>query len=344
MRRYILEEKIDVSYNASSKARDDVTKFVCTYQSKDGLGYSVIGHNNKTNIHSNIKKVLIGVEAVKELLLSLKKDDILFIQSSFKILRLVDAVKRIIRFRTIYLIHDIDALRVSFNDYDRVKETIDALNKQDVVIAHNDKMIIELKRRGCTVPLVSLDIFDYFTERERKEDRDKKMDRVCFAGNLNPKKTHFLYALDESEIQINLNVYGKKEADFKRLNYCGCYEPELLPEKMEGEYGLIWEGDDFCYKESDNPYIMYNNPHKASLYIVSCLPIIIWEKAAIADYIVSRGIGITIGSLDELPERLSSISSEEYRKLMSNIRKERKELITGKHIHRAISSAEKYLL
>ena len=129
MRRYILEEKIDVSYNASSKARDDVTKFVCTYQSKDGLGYSVIGHNNKTNIHSNIKKVLIGVEAVKELLLSLKKDDILFIQSSFKILRLVDAVKRIIRFRTIYLIHDIDALRVSFNDYDRVKETIQAYYK-----------------------------------------------------------------------------------------------------------------------------------------------------------------------------------------------------------------------
>lgn len=346
MNKYILDEKIGMTYNASSKARDDVAYFVSTYRDSYNGGYKLLGCNDKTQANSKIEKALIGLKSLFEVFVKIKKNDILFVQSSFSILKILNIMKKVKPFKTIYLIHDIDSLRDAYEDDKANSESVHILNQQDVLICHNQKMISELERRGCNIKKVSLEIFDYsFDVNDQEYKRNFYKKRVCFAGNLNPNKTGFLYKLDNNPPSTySINVYGKKEKEFKNLNYCGCYPPEDLPKKIIAEFGLIWEGDYYTYDESEHPYIMFNNPHKASLYTISKLPIIVWKKAAIADLVLQEGIGVVIDSIQDIDRIMQDITAEDYALMQNNINKFRRKLINGEHIHAALSMAESFIL
>ena len=92
-----------------------------------------------------------------------------------------------------------------------------------------------------------------------------------------------------------------------------------LPFVLNAEFGLVWDGPSVETCEGGyGKYLMYNNPHKASLYLVSGIPIIIWEKAALANFIVENKIGFTISSLNDINEKLEGLSDEEYRVMKQN--------------------------
>lgn len=343
MKKYIFEEKIGLTYNASSKARDDIGIFMKKYKDKNGYYYNTIGGNDKTKVKTRFGKVIVGIRSVLSLL-RLKKNDILFVQSSFRILKEIDVIKRIIGFRTIYLVHDLDALRDSYSDACKIDAMIKELDKQDVVILHNDKMIAEVRSRGCRTNLVNLELFDYYLDYIPQISRHRNCGfELCFAGNLSPNKTGFLYTLDDRKTNYKINVYGRKEREFKHHTYVGCFSPEELPQELKGDFGLIWEGNQFVYDESEHPYIMFNNPHKASLYIVSGLPIIVWEKAAIADFVIKNGIGITVSNIGEIEEKLELLTDYDYNRMINNIECIRKDLVAGKQLHNAIRTAEEIL-
>ena len=65
-------------------------------------------------------------------------------------------------------------------------------------------------------------------------------------------------------------------------------------------------------------YLLYNNPHKTSLYLAADMPVIVWKDAAIADFILKNEVGIVVESLDSLEGRIKDVSHEEYRKLCEN--------------------------
>ena len=46
--------------------------------------------------------------------------------------------------------------------------------------------------------------------------------------------------------------------------------------------------------------------HKLSLYLAVGLPVIIWEKAAEAEFVLKENVGVTVKSLYELPQRLAT--------------------------------------
>lgn len=340
---YILEEKISVSYNASSKARDDVAYFVSTYCDENGKKYKRIGYNDKTTVKTKFGKGVLAVCSLASLAVKLGKNDILFVQSSLKILNRLNNIKKMNCFKIIYLIHDLDAIRDSYDNDVLVQEMINSLNIADVLICHNDKMVSELLKRGCKSKMVSLDIFDYYTDETLDTKSLHSPIQICFAGNLSSSKTGFLYKLDSECTSFDLNVYGKKERDFKHLKYMGCFAPEELPQHLRADYGLIWEGNEFVYNENKHPYIMINNPHKTSLYIVSGLPIIIWEKAALAGFVLREGIGITISTISELDEKIQTIMSKQYDEMQKNLLRVRQSLLNGEHIHKAIREAETIL-
>ncbi len=344
MSKYIMNEKIGLSYNASSKARDDISLFVSRYISRDQSNYQMLGNNDKSKAKFKVQKVAIGIMAILQLTLCLKVNDILFIQCSLKILPQITWIKRMLKFKTIYLIHDLDPLRDAFADYTKNKKMIKQLNDQDVVICHNKYMLRELKRRGCTSHLIDLQIFDYYiSDFKRVNINICQEDSICFAGNLSPAKTGFLYKMDECELDYKVMVYGKKEKEFMRLNYSGCFNPEELPEKIMGKYGLIWEGNEFTYNEQNHPYIMYNNPHKASLYIISGIPIIIWERAALANFVEEKNIGFTVSSISEISTKIKKISEKEYRQMIYNLKELRESLMAGEYVHKALRRAEEFL-
>jgi len=79
--------------------------------------------------------------------------------------------------------------------------------------------------------------------------------------------------------------------------------------------------------------------HKTSLYILCGLPIIVWKKAAIANFIEREKLGITINALEELDEKLRNLSTVEYQELKANIEKTKEKMILGGFLKAALKKS-----
>lgn len=270
----------------------------------------------------------------------LKKDDVIFLQTSAKLLKGVLNIKKISGFKVVYLIHDMFCLR--YDNYDQhkfeIRNHIELLNQCEYVICHNSKMKEKLIEFGCRSSIFEIGIFDYIIEESLKTiSQCYKPVEIAFAGNL--AKSFFLHELNNLKTTgVSFNVYGLPKYKFSNLNYKGSVQPEELPFVIEGNYGLIWEGD-YCAVEKDN-YTRYNNPHKASLYIVSGLPLIVWSKSAIADFVTKNNIGITIDCLDDIESAILKIKETEYKKMVENIGDIRAKLSKGYYLKSCLDLIE----
>ena len=90
-------------------------------------------------------------------------------------------------------------------------------------------------------------------------------------------------------------------------------------------------------------YLKYNNPHKLSLYLASGIPVIIWEKAAEADFVRKNHLGICVASLFELSEVLKKIDKETYVQMANNVSEFSKKITNGYYTYSALQKAEKLI-
>lgn len=233
--------------------------------------------------------------------------------------------------RIIALLHDLDSLRgVS------CKLEQEFLHTADVLIAHNRDMVAYLKEQGYgEKKIISLEIFDYLLSEKQAGFLMEKAfgGTVIIAGNLAPEKSAYLYQLGQLKGEVRFSLYGPNYQagnESERVSYCGSYPPEMLPEKLEGNFGLVWDGEslDTC-SGGYGEYLRYNNPHKASLYLACGIPVIIWSKAALAKFVLESGSGIAVDSLREIPEAISNLGEEGYRRLQKNARAIADELRKG---------------
>lgn len=67
---------------------------------------------------------------------------------------------------------------------------------------------------------------------------------------------------------------------------------------------------------------------------------IIWSGAALAEFIVGSGLGISIGSLCELPQALAKITQSKYRAMRKNAQNESKKVRAGYYFHRVLCEVE----
>ena len=189
--------------------------------------------------------------------------------------------------------------------------------------------------------MVSLEIFDYLIENYDShllDERDlNKKSPVIIAGALSRHKAGYIYKLPEN---CQFNLYGinfEKEKASKNVNYVGAFDPEELIYKLEGSFGLVWDGDssDTCtgiYGE----YLKINNPHKTSMYLAAGIPVIIWEEAALADFIRENQCGITIKSISEIRKLVDNMSDEYYAMLKNNATKIGEKLRSGYFLESAM--------
>jgi len=78
--------------------------------------------------------------------------------------------------------------------------------------------------------------------------------------------------------------------------------------------------------------LRYNSPHKASLYIVSGLPLIVWKESAIYELVKEYNIGFGVYSLTELDEKLAQITEDAYKTWKMNIITLAEKLTTGQNL------------
>lgn len=226
--------------------------------------------------------------------------------------------------KVIVLIHDLGSFRRKALT---VESEIKRLNHADYVIAHNEKMKKWLEENGCKAKLGVLEIFDYLSETKASPKPNiKKPYSVLYAGALNLRKNTFLYEIGKYIHSFSFNLYGNgfeidKAKGKEHFNYMGFVKSDdLIATPPQGDFGLVWDGFSVSACTGDfGEYLQYNNPHKTSLYIRCELPVIIWSKAALADFIRKNGIGICVDSLENLEDILNSVSEEQYLEMKEKI-------------------------
>ncbi|HFU3707838.1 TPA: hypothetical protein ACGOY7_001436 [Streptococcus suis] len=312
MKKYLIDFVRNDTTTAGSKAESDISAFLKT----DGF----------LSIYYDVElpravKYLFEDYIISKKVSGISSEDLCVFQYSLysrgsliKFAKKLSDVKR-----KILYIHDIASLRELDSDVTAVKNEISIFNLFNCLIVHNDSMKAWLKKNGVTIPMISLEIFDYLHTINVNRGNINDFRTIVFAGNLD--KSQFLEKLD---IQTSISLFGLKtrEATYKEnIEYLGSKTSTEIPNAISTfGFGLVWDGGDTdACTGMFGEYMKYNNPHKVSLYLSSGLPVIIWDKAALADFITTNRLGIAVSSLDEIDSVVQDISIEEYEEMQKNV-------------------------
>lgn len=311
---YFLKENNKNECHAGSKARIDAEDIMLKMNIEE-LKYCTGG--KKDYIYNVFKR--------KQELKKLNKDDIVIFQYpyhglSFNLInRRINKIKNK-NIKAIAIIHDLLSMRPAEIKYD-IDYEIKILNMFDGIIVHNEVMYKFLVEKGLNTKVSTLGIFDYLSDKYSNKDRDYK--NISIAGNLSEDKSKYIYTEEFKNIKTNIQLYGpnfNKDREFrKNIKYIGCFDPEVLGEKMKCGFGLVWDGDSVhSCSGKIGEYLRYNNPHKTSMYLSVGMPVIVWRDAAIAKFVNENKLGITVNSLNEVDFEINNLTLEKYMNIKRN--------------------------
>lgn len=351
---FYIVQNIKKVNNVAFKAPDDIEE-IC--QKRDFKRFSVECFPGRKNIL--YQKIWIATYCVGwwvKLYNLLKPGDIVLYQHPLYGIRIAMSWIRKAHIekgcKFIALIHDLPTLRGHIHGSPKGNKKTETLSDTellkcfDAVICHNMKMREYLIGQGFNADrLISLEIFDYLMDRDITDEKCNLTCSVAIAGNLNIHKSAYIYKINDrgnnSGLQINLFGSGVSSDHLtEKMNWYGSFDPDELPLKLKGSFGLVWDGNsaETCSGNMGN-YLRYNNPHKTSLYLAAGLPVIIWREAAMADFIIKHNVGIVVDSLYELENKINNVTDEEYRTMRSNAIEIGRRLRKGCYFQTALDKA-----
>ena len=346
--KYYLKEEFLHDHNvknAGNKARNDVEVIF------NRLGYAPL----KVRVDDWYKMNVLNAQihkyrALLRIFKRLKKNDDIVIQfpllhHSLFINSLLKSLKN--KGVNIYLlIHDLETLRfvndktLPFRMKLRMKLTeSDTFHSVTGIIAHNSIMKSVLVDKGVAEDkIVSLGIFDYLIPNFQEKSGLTKDQPIIVAGNLAQEKAGYLYTLPEAPAY---NLYGVGFDESRALaneTYFGSFLPDELPVALEGGFGLVWDGDsvETC-SGFFGEYLRYNNSHKASLYLASGFPLVVWKQSALSHFVLEKGCGIAVESLHDLKEAIDNLSDADYQDLVNNAKRVGQEIRDGHYLKTALN-------
>lgn len=327
---------------AGNKAKTDIEKTM------EGMGYRNVGlpRSYHANALAHFTMTLLGVLKSP---FCIGKGDVLVLQYPLKkYYTFVCNMAHARGAKVVTVIHDLGAFRRKALT---VEQEMRRLAHSDCIIAHNDSMKRYLEQAGYAKPIVTLKIFDYLSDsRPNEGNTHRKPFTVVYAGGLNRRKNAFIYDWGECAGSYGIRVYGNgfepseaKCAD--KFKVMGFVKSDELIATAEGDFGLVWDGAslDAC-TGNWGEYLKINAPHKTSLYLRCGLPIIIWDKAAMAPFVRDNGVGLCVGSLRQLDKLLADITSEEYSRMKENVTRVSLRLSQGQYIREALAEAASMIM
>ena len=337
----LLDETADKHELNAVKARTDI-KTIAAQR----------GYREITLFHSGNAKYRIPFEivvgCVKAIRLAGKGDKVLIEYPYYPLVvdRLITTLLRFGRlikgYRITLLLHDVVALRSKMAN---PKEGMRALRSEtriwrglDCVICHNESMLEMLRAVDTKTNYVALGPFYYLYDGPVCARTYSKNPTVMIAGNLAKEKCAYVYKLTQV-MDVRFDLFGSNYSGQSGGNVCyrGAYPASELIPHLDGQFGLVWDGDSLDTCDGDfGEYLKYNNPHKFSLYLAAGVPIIVWGRSALADFVKKNKVGICIESLHDLPEILNGISENDYQRIVQNVESIRKDIILGNRLKRWI--------
>jgi len=351
MKYYLKEEFLQNKNikNAGNKARNDVEEIV----KREGYLPLLLTVEDWYKL-GTVKAQQHKAKALSKAFAQLKSGDQLLIQfpmlhHSFFTTHLVKKIQR--KGVKVYLIiHDLEVLRNANLDTVPLKHKIrvhlqesSLLGATDGIVAHNPIMKAFLVKQGLAEQkIVSLDIFDYLIPNFQEKTTQTKDQPIIVAGNLAQEKAGYLYALPETP---NYNLYGVGFDESRALEneaYFGSFLPDELPAALEGGFGLVWDGDsaETC-SGVFGEYLRYNNSHKASLYLASGFPLVVWKQSALSHFVLEKNCGIAVESLHDLKTTIENLSDADYQELVTNAKRIGKKIRDGFYLTSALKELTK---
>lgn len=320
--------------NAGSKAKNDDRKILAD---NGFVSLDIVMPENR------VKKLLFSKNDIPIIIRRNNADEYVIqypLYSMIVIKSVIESIKTVNRnSKIILLIHDVEALRQRKGDQAYANKEIQIFNEVDGIIVHNSSMKKYLENKGVHVPMVEQNLFDYLNSAPIKENK-KYNKEICFAGNLS--KAKFLNKLRFN--QVRLNVYGapKPSKIYKEgIFYKGSFDPDELPNYLEGDFGLVWDGDSSKTNTGVfGEYTRFNSPHKTSLYLSTGIPVIVWNEAGIAQFIRENNLGIIVDRIDNLDKILAQLSQKEYEDIKKNVQSYAQRIRKGKNLLETIDTLE----
>lgn len=349
--KYVIRERqrAESDYNAGSKARSDVDQILCA------MGFSELPVDLEldTAKMSALKKAqrhCTRYSNWKCCGARLNENDVVVFQ--YPVRNHTVFFGHVLRnlsqrgVRTVGIIHDLESLRMAIDanvkPASRLRyslEEVSALKYFTKIIVHNDHMKAEIHDM-FHVPLekmVSLQIFDYLYQPTGQSSTDMN-GPIIVAGNLDPKKAGYVYDLPQN---VKFDLFGANLDDTfafrNNVTYKGKVKPDILPTVLKGSFGLVWDGPsaDTC-EGVYGGYLKVNNPHKTSLYLAAGLPVIVWSKSALADFVREHGCGWTVDRLQDIGELFTNLTPEKYSVLKKNAQGIGEKIRNGRYLKKAV--------
>lgn len=348
---YYISEQNGKERNAITKAREDVQDILHELGWKENKIHRKIEGQNKFIHYLRMgfwtiwdwNRILNEIEEEAIMLLQFPMINSLFFNE--KAASMLKHTKKSKKLKIILLIHDIDSLRFPEEKKQKKHEEI-FWEMADIIIAHNASMKKYLEKTGVKVPIVTLGIFDYLMEEPFEKTFSSKRNQVVIAGNLDVNKANYLKGLDKIK-DIEFELYGPNfNSDIQGDNviYHGVYPANELYKHIDGAWGLVWDGNSISKCDGGyGKYLRYNNPHKLSFYMALGMPVIVWEEAALSDFVVKNNVGIAVKSLEEIPQKIRVISSSQYNDIVKNAKSISCNVRNGLYLENAISKCLKIL-
>ena len=239
MKNYIISIKDEKKNDAGPKAKRDIEFFL-----KDTFEVFTLKYQIETGLMSRLQKVKLAYFTIPTFFKKHKDTDNIVLQyplySDYLIKILVKYIRKYTEAKLYFVIHDLESLRLFKDNLEYVKNELDFLNQTDGLIVHNTSMINWLKKSGCTVKMVNLEIFDYANPHDINSEW-KYDGSICYAGNL--AKADFLKQLSLKNQKLVL--YGPNPANeyAKNTEYAGQYSPEEFAIHLKQSFGVVWDGD-----------------------------------------------------------------------------------------------------
>lgn len=239
----------------------------------------------------------------------------------------------------LFVIHDIQELQFGTDATDNFFYKRCRLDKNIYLICHTEKMKNFLVDKGIeSRRIFVLGIFDYLTPIQ--EERGRVGNEIIIAGNLSTEKNGFLNQVNKCK-NLTFNLYGvgldEKLLENDNINYFGSFFPDELIANLKGSFGLVWDSEELSGGIGRKAiYQKYNSPHKASLYLAAGVPVIVWKGGALADFVSSNNVGLVVDSLEELNDKILSITSDDYSLMKNSVLAQQNLIREGKFLESAI--------
>lgn len=338
MNKIFISKNNGKTNHAGSKARNDVEKILCE------KGYTEVN----TALNIKIKIIRKIFEYIRYFFIcNFNKNSIIIHQYPnlpFLFNFCLNMAKKLNGFKIITIVHDL-SLRAKGTRINNAFLQNYVLKFSDCVIVHNNfmKEYIIKNMQIKDEKIVVLGIFDYLMSDLNNKNTLSSDGNIIIAGNLDKNKCGYVYKLNGTTQRLKYNLYGPNYDNSiiqDNCNYKGVFSPEELPYKMQGAWGLVWDGPsvETC-ADLMGQYLKLNNPHKTSLYIACGIPVIVWSQAAISKFIEDKELGLIVDSIYDIEEVINNLTPEDYYKIKENVNKEGKKLRSGFYMSEAVKKA-----